>query len=225
LLNVDSCAADRPGRAPHCDTVRVGELIQREVDVALENRALQPNAIRIKGMTIRAYLHYVARQERRQEIMAWLPADTVALIENPPLPTTWLEWRHLEDIVVAVEKVQGMDGVRYMSERTIEESRRPYVRALEGLIRLFGTSPATIYKRMNDIVRNSIENTEYNWVATSTRSGTMEVVYGGDRTIPDCIFVGGVPAIAGILHFCGVRGVVSEPRRLGPRQVRYEVTW
>jgi hypothetical protein len=196
-----------------------------EGDVALEQHDQQPKPIRIKGMTVRSYLNYVARHEHGDAILARLPADTAALVSNPPLPATWLSWQYVQDIVVAVENVEGLEGVRRLSEIAIVEARRPYMRLLEGLIRLFGTSPATIFKHMNDVVKNAIENTEYIYAATSARSGTMEVAYGGDNEIPFCIFVGGRTALTGIFDACGVKGFVSEPERLGPRNVKYRVQW
>jgi hypothetical protein len=181
--------------------------------------------MRIKGTTLRSYINVVSRLEHRAAIVAQLPPDTAALLSNPPLPGTWSEWRHIQDITVAVEIVDGLEGVRRLADGAIEEAKRPYVRVLEGLIRLFGTSPATIYKRMNDLVKNAVENMQYTYRVTSDRSGTMEVSYGGGAEIPLCMFVGGRASLVAVLDACGVKGAVSEPERLGPTRTAYQIRW
>jgi hypothetical protein len=181
--------------------------------------------MRIKGTTLRSYINVVSRLEHRAAVIAQLPPDTAAMINNPPLPGTWSEWRHIQEITVAVEIVDGLAGVRRLADDAIEEAKRPYVRVLEGLIRLFGTSPATIYKRMNDLVKNAVENMAYTYRIMSNHSGTMEVSYSGDAEIPFCMFVGGRAALVAVLDACGVKGEVSEPERLGPRRTLYHISW
>ena len=182
-------------------------------------------AVRIKATTFRSYVAILGRDGHRDAVMAYVPPDTAALMRDPPLPGSWMDGRHVHDVLVAVDQIGGMGAVRDLARRGTEDARRPYMSIVEGVLKLFGTSPATLFKRMNDMVKSTIENLDYHYTPTTERSGVMEMTYGYAGEVPTCMFVGAAPALQTILDVCGVEGIVSAPVRLGPQKVRFTIQW
>src|SRR5207237_1001821 len=140
--------------------------------------------VRIKGSTVRAYVTALTKDGHREAVVARLPASTAAMVANPPLAGAWVDFAHIVNITAAGDSIAGAGGVRWFSRTALEEAKGPYIRILEGLLRLFGASPARIFTRMNDLVRNAIDNIDYRYEATSPRSGIMEVRYPPEFEIP-----------------------------------------
>jgi hypothetical protein len=181
--------------------------------------------MRVKGATLRSYINVIQRHPRRDQIVAKLPPASAPLMNDPPLSGSWVDWRHIEALTVAVEAVDGMAGVRQLADDAIIEAKRPYMRVLEGVIRLFGTSPRTIFKRMNELVKSAVENMHYVWTPLSDHAGVMEIEYGTDHEVPLCMLVGARASFLAVLHACGVNGLVSEPERLAPNKASFRISW
>jgi hypothetical protein len=182
-------------------------------------------AMRLKASTFRSYIHVLARERKTSAVLALVPPATAAVIEAPPLAGTWVDFQHIIDITVAVETLGGMVGVRDFTKKATADARKPYMGVVEGVLKLFGTSPATLFKRMNDLVKSTLEGLDYAYTATSERSGTMELTYQLSQEVPTCMFVGAVPALQILLDTCGVEGVIGPPVRLGPNKVRFTIQW
>jgi hypothetical protein len=144
---------------------------------------------------------------------------------DPPLAGSWMELRHMHHIEHAVEKIGGMVAVRDLARKGTEDARKPYMAVVEGVLKLFGTSPATLFKRMNALVSTFIEGIDYKYVSTTERSGVMEVEFKAEYEIPTCIFAGQIPTFETLLNACGVKGVVGQPERIGPNKARYPIQW
>jgi len=193
--------------------------------MARRNAAFPAPGMRLKASTLRSYIAVLEKDNRRDAVMAQVPPETAAVIAEPPLPSTWVDWKHVVHITVAVESLAGMAGVRQLARRAVDEAKGPYVRVLETVLRLFGTSPAAIFKRMNDLTKNAIQNMEYAYTPISDRAGVMEVRYHVDFEVPTCMFVGGMSVMTAVMESCGIHGVVGEPERLSATSVAYKIRW
>jgi hypothetical protein len=158
-----------------------------------------PAGIRLKGSTLRSYIKAVE-------------AD-------------WTEWKHMLAINNAIESLWGMNGVRDYARRTIAEMKGFHLTMLEGLLRLFGASPPTIFERLNDSIKNTCEGIDYQYQPLTDRSGIMEVHYAVAEEIPTSIFIGAIATLQEILRICGATGVVGNPERLSPTSARYAIRW
>jgi hypothetical protein len=165
------------------------------------------------------------QDDRRDAVMARVPPETAALLANPPLATVWIDFAHMIHITHAIEMIGGMPAVRDFIKRAIDDAKGPHLRVLQGLLRLFGTSPATIFKRMNEMVKHTIENNTYTYVSTGERSGTMDVHWLMDGEVPTCMFVGPSVTLHEIFDACGAKGIVGPAERLGPTAARFQLRW
>lgn len=181
--------------------------------------------MRLKASTFRSYVGILVKDGRRDAVMALVPRETAALMADPPLPGSWMDLQHTIFMTVAVEKLAGMAGVRDLARRGTDDARKPYMGVVESVLKLFGTSPATLFKRMNLLVSSFIEGIDYRYTAETERSGTMDIEWATDLEIPTCVFFGQIPSLQALLDACGAKGIVSAPERLASNKARYRIKW
>jgi hypothetical protein len=186
--------------------------------------AIAPH-MRLKGATLRAYIDTLVKLKRRDDVMARVPPETAQIIAAPPLSGSWVDFMHIVHITSAMEQLTGTTGVRDFAHRAIDEAKGFHIKMLEGLMRLFGTSPATLFKRMNELVKSAIENIEYSYVPTSSHSGEMTVQYHLEAELPMSMYIGGTQVMQTIFESCGVNGVIGNPERRGHNRVTYRLQW
>jgi hypothetical protein len=181
--------------------------------------------VRLKGSTLRSYVSVLTRDGHRDAVLAQVPPDTAAQITDPPLATAWVDFVHVVRITQAVEALYGTVGVREFARKAIDDAKKPHLRVLEAVMRLFGVSPASVFKRLNDVIKHTIENNIFSYAPTSDRSGVMEVRWLVDYEVPTCMFIGVATTFQVIFESCGVRGFVGAPERLGPGAARFRLQW
>jgi hypothetical protein len=183
------------------------------------------SAMRQKARMLRSFVSILEREGKRDAVIALVPPDTADLMRSPPLAGSWMDATHIHKIIQAVETLGGLPAVRELARKVTDDARQGYMFVVEGVLKLFGTSPATLFKRMNSLVASFLEGTDYRYTAKTDRSGEMVVEYSADYEIPICVFVSLVPAFQTLLSACGVTGIVGPPERLGPAKVRFQIQW
>jgi hypothetical protein len=181
--------------------------------------------MRLKALTFRSYVRIIATDGRRDAVLALVPPETAALIAEPPLAGSWMDLRHVIHITQAVEQIAGMTAVRDLARRSTDDARKPYMAVVEGVLKLFGASPATLFKRMNTLVSSFIEGVAYRYTGLSERSGVMEIAWAADFEIPTCVLVSQIPSLQTLIDACGAKGVVGAPERIAANKARYLIQW
>ena len=182
-------------------------------------------AVRIKATTFRSYVAILAGDGKRAAVMANVPPDTAALMRDPPLAGSWMDGRHVHDVLVAVDQIGGTGAVRDLARRATEDARRPYMSIVEGVLKLFGTSPATLFKRMNTLVSSILEGVDFRYTPSGDRGGVMDVTWSVDYMMPMCEFASLMPTFQALLESCGAKGSVGMPERVAPSRARYRIQW
>jgi hypothetical protein len=188
-------------------------------------RAGAKSGMRVKGATLRSYVHWLQRQKKIEAVMARVPPSTLNLIRDPPLPGAWIDGMEVVRIVAALEAVDGIDGVRRCAVDTLQDMMPHHRTLITGLLRLFGASPALMFRRVDDLLRTSVEGIHYVYTATADRAGFMDVQYDVASELPQCVFVNGMSLMMLLFMIAGVAGTVGEPERRGPARVRYALSW
>src|SRR5439155_8313761 len=70
------------------------------------------SAYRIKGVTLRAELKWLTENGKLERIRPRLSPPATALVENPPLPGSWIEGELFDEFVDALGELEGAIGVR-----------------------------------------------------------------------------------------------------------------
>jgi hypothetical protein len=181
--------------------------------------------LKVKANTFRSYIRILTEDGKLDAVAALVPGDTAQLMRNPPLPGSWMDGRHMHDIVVAVDAGGGLAAVRELSRRGTADARKPYMSIVETVLKLFGTSPATLFKRMNKLVDSFLQGVDFRYTPQTERSGVMEVEWSVEYEMPSCEFVGLMPTFQTLLDSCGAKGVVGMPERMGRNKARYRIQW
>jgi hypothetical protein len=181
--------------------------------------------LRIKALTFRSFCKAVDKVGRRQAVLTRVPPETRQLMESPPLPGSWIDLWCVWHIVLAIEDIGGPALVREVSRQATDDARGPYMRIVDSVLKMFGTSPATLLKRMNALVGSFIEGAEYRYVPHGERSCVMEVAYRCSVDIPDCVFLSLIPTFVTLVESCGQKGVVAAPQRVDGTTARYLIQW
>jgi hypothetical protein len=182
--------------------------------------------MRVKGLAFRAYVSWLQREKKTEAVLARVPPSTAALLREPPLPGSWIDGMDMVRIVSAIEMVAGLDAVRRCGRETIEDILPKHHTLVTGLLRLFGATPATLFRRVNDLMRTSAEGIHYTYTPTGERSGLMEVRYDVPGELPMCAFLNGMTLFMVLFALAGVNnGVIGDPQRRGPAIVAYQLQW
>jgi hypothetical protein len=184
------------------------------------------DAYRVKGGIFRSHVLYLKKHHKLEAVLARLSPKTAALVTTLPLASSWVEGPALDEIVEAVDALEGTAAVLEMEEAMLRLDVVPLVLPmLQGILRICGTSPATLLKRFGDITRTSVQGLDFRYEPTSERSGQMEVRYSTHKAMARCSFMTTVPALMAAVRICGIQGTVSDPVIHGPRSAVYRICW
>jgi hypothetical protein len=184
-----------------------------------------PRGIRMKATTLRSYIKVLTADGLLESIAARVPAETAALLAEPPLASSWFEWKHMVAINDAIEGVGGMTAIRDLSWKAIVATKGLHSVVVEGFLRICGVSPASFFKRMTEMAKHAVHGIEWKYTPIGAREGIMEAHYHVEERVHDNIFVGGIATYRLIFDFCGIKPMIHEPERIGPTRVRYRFQW
>jgi hypothetical protein len=184
-----------------------------------------PAVYAVKALTFRAYLAQIDKLGALEAVKARVPPETLHAMEEPPLPTVWMDPLRFEEMMCALEAVRGLHAVRTVSRAALDAATVPNLRPiLSGLLRMFGTSPATLLTRMSDFSKPVSLGPEYEWIAEGPQGGRLIVTF--PRRVPRVTCVSFESGCALILDLCRVKGCVSPTEMSGDgTRATIRVTW
>jgi len=180
---------------------------------------------RIKGNILRVWARAVEKAGILPRVESRLSDETLALLKNPPLAGSWTEAAPLSELFLAVHDICGRDTALKLARSTTKEIAPFYMSMLGSLLRLFGTSPASLFQRLHELVKQTMDGLEYRWVATGERSGTMEVIYPPGSTVNQAQFLSIIPTMEVMFDLCKVQGAISDPKPTSDRSAKFTLSW
>jgi hypothetical protein len=184
-----------------------------------------PAGFRAKASVLRAYLRFAQRERLVDELLARVQPPTAALLRQPPLPSTWLDGSVLIDVQNAIEALRGLDGILQMAELTVRDALPHFTGAVVGLLRMFGASPATLFRHLGQLVRSSVDGVEYEYEAKGERAGVVTARYPAAHELPKNAFYAVVPTLQMVLQLCKAPGEVSLPKQRRGNSAEYSIRW
>lgn len=180
---------------------------------------------RVKGNVVRAWVKIAERHGLLAQVRSKLSPSTLAVFQNPPLSGSWIDSRPLTEFFLAVYDTAGRAAALKLSRESTDEVAPFYSGMLGGLLRIFGATPQSLFSRLNDFSKQTMEGVEYRWTKTGETSGTIEVVYPPGYTMTQPQYLTIVPSFEFMFRLCKARGKVSEPVLLSDHSARFEVSW
>ncbi len=162
-----------------------------------------------------------------EEVRPRVSPETRKLLDNPPLAGVWMDGFAVEDLNLAVSQLRGLDILPAISARAMATGMTPILRpVVEGMMRLFGMSPAALFSRLPTISRSSVRGIEFMWKGETDQTGVMAV----RLPRPDAGLHVLYPFCGSFEHTCAVcgrKGTVSKPEvtRDAHTTARYRISW
>ena len=183
-----------------------------------------------KGSMWRGYLASLENSGLLSSVRERASERTREMMDRPPPVSAWISVTALEEVIDIVEQLQGAQGIRDLTREASLLGVAPLIRTLlQGLMRAFGVSPATLFARLGQISSTTVRGVEYQYVAIAEREGELILRYPKRASVPWNVFVAVSGSLEAVYEFCGMKGNVSEPRPLteGTRNngARYKLSW
>jgi hypothetical protein len=181
---------------------------------------------RVKASIFRAHLKWLQSEGKYEAVRGKVSPATGKLIDTPPLASSWMDSGPLDDIVEQIELLDGLEGVRRVAAMTLRDQIHPVMEPMiRGIMRVIGTAPPTLYKRLGDLVKTMIQDVEYQWTPTGPKSGTFNVKYPRGQNVPLRTFISGIAGFEKVLAMCGAVGTVADPVRRGTNSADFNIQW
>jgi hypothetical protein len=166
----------------------------------------------IKGTVWNGRLRALEKYCSLTEIRGLVSAETRKLMDDPPPASSWVPGVAIVELDAAIYDTRGSDICARCSRETSEIAGTTVLRTLaEGLLRLFGMSPSTIFERMGQVSSTSVRGIEYEYKSTGPTSGKMFIRYTHCVNVPYAVFSSISGGMAAIFGFLQIKGHVSPP--------------
>lgn len=184
----------------------------------------------VKGFMVRSIVTVLLRHGLRDQVVARVGPRAAALIEDPPLATEWLDVVPHNEILQALFELLGSEKLRALNREAVELGVSPLVKgAAMSVLRVFGTSPATLLARFDRVSGTTARGILYRWTPAGENGGSLEIAYPGLQNVPLGPLVATAGALSIIFELCGVReGTIGDPEWVSStvrNRARYPVSW
>ena len=168
-----------------------------------------------KGAMLRGFLLALDEAGLRKEVHARVSPRTAVAMDHPPPVSAWIDPAPMEEIIDVVASLRGIAAVRAVNRSATLIGLAPIMRTVvEGLLRIFGVSPFTLFARLRHLSSGNVRGVEYRWRALSPTSGELTVRYPRREAMSWNVLVGIAGTLEAVFDVCGAIGRVSHPRPL-----------
>ncbi len=124
------------------------------------------------GTIVRGTIEWIEKAGLTERVRKEVPADTAALIQRPPLSISWVDARHMDQLLGALERVAGTEVVVTYGLEATRRSFGPVLSPmLRGMVGMFGATPASIFGHLDRIASLMIRGATYSYQATRRDRG------------------------------------------------------
>jgi hypothetical protein len=147
------------------------------------------------------------------------------VIDDPPLPISWIETALLEEIMDAVGRLHGRDTVRDVGMETARSKLGsilvPFMRTL---LALWGATPESIFKQVQRLAGVVSKGLTLTYVPETSTSGWVEFFYPDGTN--DHVFASWEGSFHLAFDVCDVQGTIGRTEISdGGRRGRVLVRW
>jgi hypothetical protein len=184
----------------------------------------------LKGSAYRGYALVLRRDQRMEAVCARLPPATAALLRDPPPSTAWIDYVHLRDLSQLVAEMYGIEYWAQVAYESTRDSMMPLLRTVvEGVLRLFGATPHTLFSRMHDSSSLTTRGFRATYTRLGDNSGEVTIAYPGHDDVPHAMsFASGRSMLQITCELCGRTGSWDPPEKLPVSAgcaYRFRVRW
>jgi hypothetical protein len=128
------------------------------------------------GSVFRGYVAALKKRGWVDEVLPRLSPDVAGLVEHPPFPLRWLDFKCSDEVNAALCELKGAEAVRDFLHDVLRDSVGPLLRPLiSSILSIVGGGPETLFSRMDSFAPPIIKGTSFRWTSTGPRSGDLEL--------------------------------------------------
>jgi len=170
------------------------------------------NDAQVKGAFLRGYCAALKSLGMYGAVLERGSARVREALEMPPPTSAWIDYALCEEILAIVASERGPIGARKLGHDAVTAGVAPFMQIfVQGLLRLFGVSPATIFRHMNKVAGQTTRGVEYTYAATSESSGVVTVAFPGRREVESAVWYSSAGGLEIVFETCGFIGHVQDP--------------
>lgn len=197
--------------------------------MVLSSTAARAANYEVKASALRGYVSVLQRRGFLEELLRDASEGTRRVVASPPAASAWIDATPTEELMALLAEKKGLARVREVSREALDEGVVPLVLPLvSGILRLFGTSPATLLARTELLTRPNLRGVSFRFTSSGEKSGVMVLTFDRDREVPLHRFVAFAGAFELTLRMCRTSGVVDEPALVDSPErnsASYEIHW
>jgi hypothetical protein len=183
----------------------------------------------VKAYVVRGFISELKRVNLFEQVITRIePATRLYMLEPSP-GSTWVDSKHAEQIGEVVSELVGLQGWRKISHDATIHNMIPVLRVvIEGFVRIFGATPASLLTRLTKITSSSARGIEYDYQPISSRTGVLTVRYPERRNVPLSTFFCCAGGVETIFDICHQPGTLGDPKIVGDglgNAARMDVKW
>jgi len=185
-----------------------------------------PKLYRAKGVMFRAHVEYLEKIGKLDAVLERVLPETMALARNLPLPGSWIDGWHLNELVQGLYEMEGTAGARRLIQGVVDGRMMSILLpVIKAVMRVLGGSPAILFARYGDVLQRHIEGLDFQWTQTDEDGGTVVLHFHTERKLLMSHFLCAVQGLHVVFQICSVHGTVSEPEIIDSQTARYQVHW
>lgn len=182
-----------------------------------------------KGTILRGRIDALRRMGRLSQVVEHLDPPARRAVTSPPLTSTWIDSRLCFEIDAVVYDLFGAAVTRQYGADSAQPIAGVLRRAVEGALRLFTVSPATLLSRMGQLTGSTSRGLDYAYAAETKASGVLTLRYLQGHGCPYATWLGNAGGLRVVFDFTGVEsGSISDPH-VEPNGLentaRYRLRW
>jgi hypothetical protein len=128
-----------------------------------------------KGSILRGYSRWLREQGHIERVLACASGEAARKLRDPPLVTEWVAGDVQFAVLDAVHAVGGDALLRAMVSGSTQTGVLKLLEPLiQGVVRVFGKSPATLFSRLDSMRGNTIRGVDFRYRSEGEKSGVIE---------------------------------------------------
>lgn len=185
----------------------------------------EPKGIRIAAMVVREYIDLFERRGVMAKIRPKMSPALAAFVAHPPLPIVWVDGALFYELLGEAGEATSYDAIRQFAvEHTSEQIGPKVLPMLRALLRLWGATPATIFKNLGSVTSVQSKGTRFSYTPETETSGVIELDPG--MVVNPFVYAGWEGILMFAYEVAGVKGELGKTQLIdGGRRGRITARW
>jgi hypothetical protein len=193
------------------------------------SREVRMPGVEVKGAYLSAFATALKKLGLFDAVVADASPRTRDALVQPPPTSVWNDYGICVEVYRLVEAARGRSAVRTLVREATSAGIAPYMQIfVQGMLRLFGVSPATLFTHLTKIGGQTSRGAEFTYVATSDTSGVLTCTLPSLPDVDPLVWYASAGGLEIVFETCGVIGTVVDPAYATDRpnnHADFRVSW